>query len=276
MYGGLPLPEQELFKLRSKLRYYECKIIEKEDSKILVVSTPNIYPDLVNDLENIVYEVDESEAKNLTHICIIGEREALGVDPRILEALLIKRKKQDDTIVARVRKKLNDDFKELSFEDDYDVYKISRLAIKIPNDANNYKEYIWKFNNVAKDAKIVYLIGDNNYVRLSGARFYELLSSKEQVIERVKSKILASGYELVSLENANIDLAAKKSDSRIIVKYRQECSLEDAKNTNEEAERLRADICLVITNKISKEVKKFALGKKIELFEIDELKNLEL
>ncbi|MDI6707626.1 MAG: hypothetical protein QME47_00815 [Candidatus Thermoplasmatota archaeon] len=276
MYGNLPLPEHELVKFRKELKPYEYKIVEEGSKKILVASTPNVYPDIVNDLENIVEKVDSEDAKNLTNVCIIGEREVLGVDTRLLEALLIKRKKSDDAIVARLRKKLNTNLRELSFEDKDDVHKIKRLALKIPDDANNYKEYLWEFSQVDKDAKIIYIIGNNNYVRMTGEHFYELLSSKEQVIDKIKSKFLASGYELVSLEGANIDLAAKKSNRRIIVKYCRDCSLEDAKNINDEAERLRADVCFVIVNKISKEVKKFALGKKIELFELDELENLEL
>ncbi|MDI6887066.1 MAG: hypothetical protein QMC98_00285 [Candidatus Thermoplasmatota archaeon] len=276
MYGDLPLPGHELVKFRKELKPYEYKIVEEGGKKILVASTPNVYPDIVNDLENIVEKVDSEDAKNLTNVCIIGEREVLGVDTRILEALLIKRKKSDDAIVARLRKKLNTNLRALSFEDEDDVHKIKRLALKIPNDANNYKEYLWEFSQVDKDAKIIYIIGNNNYVRLTGEHFYELLSSKEQVIDKIKSKFLACSYELVSLEGANIDLAAKKSNRRIIVKYCRDCSLEDAKNINDEAERLRADVCFVIVNKISKEVKKFALGKKIELFELDELENLEL
>lgn len=276
MQSGLPLPEYELVSLRKELGHYEYKVVEKGDKKILLINTPNIYPDLVNDLEIIVEKIDERDAENLTHICIIGEREALGVDTKILEALLIKRKKHDDVIVAKIRKKIDTNFKELSFEDEDDVYKIARLAFKIPADANNYKDYLWKFSDMPRDAKVVYLVGDNNYVRIAGNRFYELLSSKEQVIEKIKSKLLANGYELVHLENADIDLAVKKSGSRIIVKYCRDCSLEEAKNINEEAERLRADVCFMIVNKISKEVKKFALGKKIELLEISELKDLEL
>lgn len=276
MISELPFHYEKFTALKKELKPYEYKVLEEEAKRVLVINTPNAYPDLVNDLESAVEKINERDAQNLTHVCIIGEREALGVEPKLLEALLLKRKKYDDLIVARIRKKLTADFTNLTFKAEDDVHKLQRCAFKIPGDANSYKDYLYELGELPENVSIVYLVGDNNYVRISAARFSKQLASKEQVIERFKQKVLDEGYELVSLENVTVDLAAQKGDSRIVLKYCESINLEDAKAIEEEAERLRVSVCFVLVNKFSKEVKKFALGKKIELVEVSELGELGL
>lgn len=276
MPSSAHLDIKKFYSLKTALRPYEYKVVEEEQGRVLVFRTPNKYPDVVNDIEDVVERIRYEDAENLAKICIIGEEEILGIEAKILEALMKDRRRRDDKIISNARKKLTEFFSPMPFKDDEDEHALERCALRIPGDAAKYQMFISKFPPIPKSAAVIYIIGDTDYVRIFGEDFFKIPTSKEEIIKRCEEKFVSEGYEIIKLDisDINIDMAVKKGDYRAVLRYCENCGIEQAKLCVEEAERLRTDVYIVVSGGFSKDVKAYALGKKIELVEIKRIEEL--
>lgn len=272
----MPLDSKRFHSLKTALKPYEYKVIEEAHGRVLVFKTPNRYPDIVNDIEEIVERIRYEDAEDLAKVCIIGEQEVLGIEAKILDALIKNRKKRDNKIITDARKTLTEFFSPLPVKDDEDEHSLERYALRIPGDANKYQMFISKFPPIPKSAAVIYIIGDTDYVRIFGEDFFKIPTTKEEIIKKCKEKFILEGYEIIQLDipDINIDMALKKGDYRAILRYCENCSIEQAKLYAEEAGRLRSDVYIIVSGGFSKDVKAYALGKKIELIEIDKIEEL--
>ncbi|MDI6916891.1 MAG: hypothetical protein QMC80_03750 [Thermoplasmatales archaeon] len=264
--------DEKFFELREKMKDYDYRIIDEEGARVLAVRSPNRYPDIVNDVERLVERIKANDAKSLTNICLVGEKEALNVQPKIVEMLVRNRKKYDDNIVEKMRKHLGMNESTI-FTDENDVHKLRRFMFRMPAEIDEYPNFIKKLNP-PEDISIMYIIGNDDYVRIMADDFVKLLRSKEECVDRIKEKFVSSGYEIINL--SGVDVAASKENLRMVVKYFDRCSVGDAENTLNLVEHMRADVGLIVSVNFAKEVKRFAMGKKIELVRTDKIGDLFL
>ncbi|MBU3901907.1 MAG: hypothetical protein KKE04_00885 [Candidatus Thermoplasmatota archaeon] len=265
--------DEKFFEIREKMKDREYMSINEYGSRVLVVRSPNRYPDIVNDVERLVERIKINDAKALTDVYLIGEKEIVNVQPKIIEVLVRNRKEYDDKIVEKMRNQLSVNESTI-FTDKNDVYKLCRFAFRIPGEIDEYSVFIKKIQMPPEDVSIIYLIGNDDYVRIMADDFVKLLRSKEECIGRMKEKFISSGYEIINLDG--VDVAALKGNQRMVVTYFDRCSVEDVENMLNIVEHLRADVGLVISVNFPKEVKRFAMGKKIELIKTDEIGDLFL
>lgn len=265
--------DEKFFELRQKMKDYDYRILDGEGDRVLAVRSPNKYPDIVNDVERLVERIKINDVKHLTNVCLVGEEEVLDVQPKIVGLLVRTRKNHDDRIVEKMRKQLGVN-KSTIFTDENDVYKLRRFAFRMPAGVDEYHGFIKKTPMPPEDVSIIYIIGNDDYVRIMADDFVKLLRSKEECVDRMKENFVSSGYELINL--SCVDVAASKENQRMIVKYFDRCSVEDAENTLNLVEHLRADVGLIVSVNFPKEAKRFAMGKKIELVKTDEIEDLFL
>jgi len=265
--------DEKFFELREKMKDYEYRCIDDEGGRVLAVRSPDKYPDIVNDVERLVERIKISDAKTLINVCLVGEKEILNVQPKIIELLVRNRKKYDDSIVEKMKKQLGMNENTI-FIDENDVHKLRRFMFRMPADVDEYPGFIKKIPMPPEDVSIIYLIGNDDYVRIMADDFVKLLRSKEECIDRIKERFVSSGYEIINL--SDVDAAASKENWRVVVKYFDRCSVGDAENALNLVEHLRADVGLVVSVNFSKEVKRFAMGKKIELVRTDDIGGLFL
>ena len=265
--------DEKFFEIREKMKDYECTLIDECGDRVLVVRSPNRYPDIVNDVECLVERININDANALTDAYLVGEKEIINVQPKIIEVLVRNRKEYDDKTVEKMRKQLGVNESTI-FTDENDVHKLRRFVFRMPAEIDEYPVFIKKIQMPPEDVSIIYLIGNDDYVRIMAYDFVKLLRSKEECIERMKEKFISSGYEIINL--SDVDIAASKDNQRIVVKYFDRCSVEDAENMLNIVEHLRADVGLIVSINFSKEVKRFAMGKKIEFVKTDEIEDLFL
>ncbi len=265
--------EEKFFEIREKMKDYEYRVINKNNSRILTVRSPNKYPDIVNDVERLVERIKIDDMKSLTNVCLIGEKEVINVQPRIIDVLVRSRKEHDDKIVEKMREKLGMD-ESTSFRDDDDPNKLCRFALRISTMIEEYPGLIKKMEMPPDGVSIIYIIGHDGYVRIMADDFVKMLRSKERYVDKIKEKFVSSGYKIINLED--VDTAGSKDNYRIIAKYFDRASLKDAENALNTIEKLRADVELIVSISFPKELKRFAMGKKIELVKADEIEELIL
>lgn len=265
--------EEKIFDIRNEMRDYEYRVIDDSGGRILAVKSPNKYPDIVNDVEHLVERIRMEDTKALTEVCLIGEKEVVSVQPKIIDVLVRARKKEDDRIVEKMRKKIGMNENAI-FIDENDPYKLCRFVFRIPAMVDEHPSFIKKMEMPPDDVAVIYIIGHDGYVRIMADDFVKMLRSKERCIDKMKEKFISSGYRIIELGGA--DAAASKENCRVIVKYFDRCSSEDAKNVLNTIENLRSDVGLIISINFPKEVRRFAMGKKIELVKVDEIEDLFL
>ncbi len=258
--------------IREKMKDYEYRVLNENNFRVLAVRSPNRYPDMVNDVERLVERIKIDDMKSLTNVCLIGEKEVVNVQPKIIDVLVRSRKEHDDKIVEKIRKKLEMN-ESTTFTDD-DPNKLCRFAFRIPAMIEEYPGIIKKMKMPPDDVSIIYIIGHDGYVRIMADDFVKMLRSKERYVDKIKEKFVSSGYKIINLED--VDAAGSKDNYRIIAKYFDRASLEDAKNALSTIEKLRADVGLIVSINSPKELKRFAMGKKIELVKADEIEDLFL
>lgn len=270
MYDKLPLPTEYFLKLRDELDIYQYKIVENKNIRLLAVKTPDKYPDLVNDLERTVERVNVDDCKNLTHVCLIGEKEVLGIQPKLLEVLLRDRIKYDEATVSEIRDKLR--YNEgIVFVKKDDIHKVSRYAYRV-NNAKGFRGYISLLGDIPKDVDIVYLIGDNDYRRFMRDDLIIRAGRKDEINNFLIEQFHKKGYQILAIDD--FDLAVTKDSRRIVFKYYDNCDVNTAKDFLENVERVHADVGFIISEDFAPDVKTFSYGKKIELLKVDEVKDL--
>ncbi len=258
--------------IREKMKDYEYRVINKNNFRVLAVRSPNRYPDMVNDVEHLVERIKIDDMKSLTNVCLIGEKEVVNVQPKIIDVLVRSRKEHDNKIVEKIRKlEMNES---TTFTDDDDPNKLCRFAFRIPAMIEEYPGLIKKMKMPPADVSIIYIIGYDGYVRIIADDFVKMLRSKERCVDKIKEKFVSSGYKIINL--GDVDAAGSKDNYRIIAKYFDRASLEDAENALNTIEKLRADVGLIVSISFSKELKQFAMGKKIELVKADKIEDLFL
>lgn len=267
------MDDKEFSEMREKMRDYEYRVVNENNLRVLAVRSPNRYPDMVNDVERLVERIKIHDAKSLTNVYLIGEKEVVNVQPKIIDVLVRSRKEQDDKNVEKIRKKL-DVNESTTFKDEDDPNNLLRFAFRIPTMIEEYPRLIKKMEMPPDDVSIIYIIGHDGYVRIMADDFVKMLRSKERYVDKIKEKFVSSGYKIINLKDA--DAAGSKDNYRIIAKYFDRASLEDAENALNTTEKLRANVGLIVSINFSKEVKRFAMGKKIELVKADEIEDLFL
>ena len=289
-----PLSTKELIHLHRKLgKAYNYEIITDSNNIILVMRSPYKYPDLVNDLERTIEKMDLSKPLNLTHACLIGKEKTIGIDIRIINRIIDLRREEDTRIVNKLRGYLTDDFKASVFKDKEDFKKILRCGIQIPTSVNNINEFWIKGTlreiEIDDEVSIVYIIGENDFLRLKIEDYYDFLNPKEsmedienknEIINTFKGILRGSGYKILDITKKDfVDIKAKKENGiigELAVKYYVNCDIKEAQEFQNIIEQMKIDVGFLISKRFSLEVKLFSYGKKIELVRTREIEGLLL
>ncbi len=101
-------------------------------------------------------------------------------------------------------------------------------------------------------------------------------SDENAIISRLKS----SGYEITGVlefEGERYDMAAARSEypGKVLVKRTAVLESRDAERMLEQARRLDADVCLVITDNVSPEARRFTIGSRLHVIRTGEVAELE-
>lgn len=287
-----PLTNKELINLHQKLeKAYNYEIIKKPYTTILAMRSSHKYPDLVNDLERTIERMDLSKELNLTHACLIGQQKTIGIDIRIIYRLIERRKVEDERIFKRLTESLSNNYEPFIFKDKDDVKKLLRCGIKIPTEIKNINE-IWVKGTLREiiipdDVSIVYILGDNDYIRMKKEDFQDFLNPKErmenieqknEVIKKFKTILRGSGYKIQVLKKKDfVDIIAKKESGfikKFVVKYYNNCVIKEAQEFLDIITQMDVDLGFLVSNRFPTDVKLFSYGKKIELVRTREIEGL--
>lgn len=287
-----PLSKKELINLHKKLKKaYNYEIIKKSNNTILAMRSPYKYPDLVNDLERTIERMDLRNELNLTHACLIGKEKTIGIDIRIINRLIEKRKEEDERIVKKLRGFLKDDYIPSIFTDKEDYKKLLRCGIKIPTSIKNLNE-IWlkgilREIKIPQDISVIYIIGNDDFIRIKKEDFQNLLQPKEspedianknEIINVFQSVLRGSFYKILDLNKRDfVDIKAKKDSgfiNQLVVKYYTNCKINEAKEFLEIVEQMNVDVGFLVSKRFPTDVKLFSYGKKIELIRTREIEGL--
>jgi hypothetical protein len=155
--------------------------VEVPGAVVLVIRSGQDYPDIVNDVETISDELEFEDIDGLTDVCIVGNQEIIGIKIDVINTMMEKRMGEDAKIVEDLYNKLENDYEVLLFESEHDAHRKLRLGIRLPMDMksiNSIKlpEILTKVDIPARKAKVVYIIANDDYLRIYGKRFYDELT----------------------------------------------------------------------------------------------------
>jgi hypothetical protein len=176
-----PISPDELIKIKHRLDPGTFERAEVPGAIVLVIRSGLDYPDIVNDVEAISDELELDDIEGLTDVCLMGDLEIIGLKLEVINAMMEKRVAEDEIIVKDLRYKLDRDFGSLIFESEQDAHKKLRLGIRLPMElkavkSNNLPELMSKVEIPARKARVVYIIGDDGFIRIFGPKFYEDLT----------------------------------------------------------------------------------------------------
>jgi len=176
-----PISPDEMIKIKHRLEPGEFERVEVPGAIVLVIRSGLDYPDIVNDVEAISDELELEDVEGLTDVCLMGDLEIIGLKLEVINAMMEKRVAEDEIIVKDLSHKLDRDFGSLIFESEQDAHNKLRLGIRLPMElkavkSNNLPELMAKVEIPARKARVVYIIGDDGFIRIFGPKFYEDLS----------------------------------------------------------------------------------------------------
>ncbi len=179
--SNMPLSREDLIKLKHSIEPNDYQVVAAGNSNLLVIRSPQEYPDIVNDLESLINKFDMRDVDQADQVCIIGDAEVVGVSIEAIKSLMDRRIEDDEQIATDLEEKLSEPYDTLSFHSDDDPFKILRLGIRIPGSLEDFKpqqlrETLFsKIKDLPRESEIVYLIAKDGYLRLSGKEFYKYL-----------------------------------------------------------------------------------------------------
>lgn len=180
--SSIPLSKDELIKLKHQIDPNNYKVIEKDNSRILIIRSPNEYPDIVNDLEIMINKFDLRDTDGLSIACIIGDAEVIGVSISAIKSLISRRIEDDEKIAIDLADKLEEPYSSIIFESEDDPLNAIRLGIRVPGKLEEYKpqelqqNLFSKMKSLPRNGEIIYIISDDGYVRINGKDFYSQLT----------------------------------------------------------------------------------------------------
>ena len=172
-----PISPDELIKIKHRLDPGTFERAEVPGAVVLVIRSGLDYPDIVNDVEAISDELELDDVDGLTDVCLMGDLEIIGLKLEVVNAMMEKRVGEDEVIVQDLRHNLDRDYGLLLFESEHDAHKKLRLGIRVPMElksviSNNLPELLAKVELPARKARVVYIIADDDYLRIFGPKFY--------------------------------------------------------------------------------------------------------
>lgn len=195
----MPLTKEDLIQLKHKIDPNDYELVERGEERILVIRSASEFPDIVNDLEVMINKFDMRDTDNLSHACIIGDAEVIGVSLDAIRSIINRRIGDDERIAEDLSEKLIEPYTTLQFQSEEDPNKTLRLGIRVEGNLEDFKpqqlsEVLFsKIKSLPRKSEVVYLIADDGYIRLSGKEFYKQL--REFLRENPKiNKELASEF----------------------------------------------------------------------------------
>ncbi len=179
--SGMPLTKEEIIKLKHQIEPNDYLVVHSGQQQILVIRTQRKFPDIVNDLENIVNKLDLRDVNQLSHALIIGDEEVVGIPLDAIDTLMTRRTEDDERIASDLGEKLIEPYTTLLFESDNDPMKTLRLGIRIAGNLKELKpqqlpEILFsKIKSLPRHSEVIYLLAEDGYLRLSGSDFYRRL-----------------------------------------------------------------------------------------------------
>jgi hypothetical protein len=199
--ASMPVPADEMQRARDQLASsYGARVWEAGGRRVLLVRVPRDDPDPVNDLEEAVEYLAASDAKDLTHLALIGNRRIEMVYPQPLVDRMAQRVQFDHFECTRLRKELMPHTHRI-YTAAGDTRRMLRLALRIPHakvaevtdtDLDILSDAIGSELEGSKirAVRAVYLIADQDHVRLDAELMVPDLRERYQDQDR-KRRTLA-------------------------------------------------------------------------------------
>ncbi len=191
--NATPIPHRDEIKLKKQLEPYEHTVYHERGLHILVIRSPKPYPDMVNDLERMKELLEAESLTGLTHACLIGDRETVGVSLGLLRELVATREQDEAKLIDELRGRVRRDHGLIYFESALDPSNLLRLAVSVPEReraiAERGLETVLAHEAVAAqlrwDARpaVVYLLADDGTLRFHGDEVREALECAAAPLE---------------------------------------------------------------------------------------------
>ncbi len=188
----LPIPGEELHRMQSQLSpHYGSEVWEQDGKRVLVIRTPDLDPDVVNDLEAAIEYLSPADVKDLQSCLLVGESRTTAVSVAPLQELMEQRLQQDKKIAALLRSQIPGRQGHLLYRAPDDPKRIGRLGIRISHahardiddeDLDIIADELGpqlespQFSNV----RAVYILADQDDVRLEADLFFQELANRFQ------------------------------------------------------------------------------------------------
>ncbi|UCH88270.1 MAG: hypothetical protein JSV49_08370 [Thermoplasmata archaeon] len=180
--------------LRTNLNSYEYEVLTKPEKVILAIRSEHAEPDLMEDLERIYNQLDQRDTVELTHVCLIGNENVISVKPDIITALMNKRSEDDNIFVNEYRSKLDREYETATFKDERDTIETLRFVVRVPFEyvSSDPAQIYNIFSKLTDEVKpdIFYIIGDNNFLRLTLRAVQEYMRGAAAMPAEVPKTIL--------------------------------------------------------------------------------------
>lgn len=287
----LPLPEETVQQVRAELADHRGAVRSGDEGDVLVIRSPRDAPDIVADIEDAVVYLDADDALAGT-VLLAGASSVTKVDPKVLRRKLDARGSEDAKLVDQVRPLLEEEY-------DWTLFRggtrrdILRAAVRVPrrsaSDLTGEDLTPLKLNMAplretpkGRDLDVVYVLGDEDHVRLDAKRFFDdLRDATEQETEAPEpssilvQRLSSAGYTIVQGHDRNdIDLTAESDERIVAVRVVDSLDRGDVQRFLSVAETVGADLFLAVAADATPAARRAALGSRVEIVARDEVGDL--
>jgi len=205
----MPLPQERIVQLHGQLLPGDFLVDDYLGDRILVIRSRRQFPDIVNDVEAVIEKLDNDETDSYTHTVIIGEEEAQGIDVELIKKRMVKRKEDDEAIVADLRTRLAEKDDPIIFESEADPQKLVRFGVGIDRSLTEFvgdnRRDILEGMDIQDVGDVNYIVADDGFLRLDKEEMQDILGipGEDQKVLELESRLddFVSGVSSMGTES---------------------------------------------------------------------------
>jgi hypothetical protein len=196
----LPLPADELLRMKEYLSpHYGSQVWQDGERRVLVLRVPGEDPDMVNDVEASVEHLSPGDVHDLQGVLMVGSRSTVMMAVHPFRDLMQARIVADREQCRQARARLGSTLGHLLYRAQDDTRRLWRLAVRIRkahvaelDDAELERLADELGPHLRKpgyaEVQIVYLVADQDDVRIEAALFLQDLQDRHADVERQARK----------------------------------------------------------------------------------------
>ncbi len=185
-----PFTPNEFLKIRATLAPGQWVVIEDRGSKVLVMRSGDEYPDMVSEVERFGPLLAVDDPTTLTHACIVGVRDVVGIPVELIDTIMEKRDEEDKELADELRANLPEPLEPVLFEKEHDFTKIKRMAIRVACSTDQLKAgdlgTIFKDVDMPDGFNLAYVITDDGFSIFAADDFMNMVGGDLEVPDGVE------------------------------------------------------------------------------------------